>query len=108
MATRRQAVFTATVLLLLANQAAAQRNEISPRDVAAITTAIQSRGYNCPLAKRFVNLGPDAYGHAFQIFCGPPATDKYDVFATFRLTQHPNNTVSIQPCSVWLCEVTAD
>ncbi len=94
------------VLLLFARPAAAGENEPSPQDVGTLTALIQSRGYNCPLAKRFINLGPNAYGHAIQILCGPVDTDKDDLFASFRLTKHPNGRFSLTPCSILFC--TAD
>ena len=90
-------------LAVLAQPAAAE--EIEPRDVATLTTLIQSRGYNCPLVKRVTNLGPDAYGHAFQLFCGPVNGDKYDLFAAFRLTEYPDGRLALAPCSFWSCEV---
>ena len=100
----------AAILLLLARPAEAaeevtRKIELTPVMQRDVTATLRALGYNCPLAKLAYFREANAYGNVIQVLCGPPDSDGIFKFSSFRFTYHPNDTLSIVPCSFLLCEV---
>ena len=69
-------------------------NEQQSRDIAS---GIRAAGFNCPIVKMAYLKPDDAYGSVQKIWCGPADRDGISQHAVFRVTSHPNNTVTIKP-----------
>ncbi len=63
--------------------------------IVAITAKIQSKGFNCPIAKLALKKGASAKGDVIQVWCGPE--DAEGVFEKFqyRVTFRPDDGVDV-------------
>lgn len=94
-------VLFAALLLLLSPPAAAWESTLSPEQQIDIANTVRTLGYECQLAKDMRHLAWTNRGQQVKVTCGPPGRD--EIRWAYRLTIHPNQTVSIEPCHVLWC-----
>lgn len=93
--------FFAAILLLSAQTAAASDTKLSPEQQIDIANTVRKLGYACALAKDMHHLAYTTRGQQVKISCGPVGRE--GIRWAYRLTLHPNKTVSIEPCHVLWC-----
>ncbi len=91
----------AAILLLLTSPAWASDIELSRQRQIDVADLIRAHGYQCDLAKSMHTLGPTSRGPQLKIACGPAERD--GLRWAYRVTTHPNQTISIEPCHVLWC-----
>lgn len=91
----------AAVLLFLAQPATAGHSKLSPAQQVDIANTVRTLGYACSLAKDLHHLAWTSRGQQVKITCGPPGRD--EIRRAYRVTIHPNQTVSIDPCHILWC-----
>lgn len=97
-------LFCALLLLFLARPAVAWDTKHTHEQRIDIAKTVRKLGYMCAYMKDMHHLAWTTRGQQVKITCGPP--DRDEIRWAYRVTIHPNQTVSIEPCDILWCRAS--